>query len=385
MVTTDIPMVMYHSVNDRPGASPMGFLSLSTVEFREHLKYFRRNGYRSVTLPELWELAGDDRLGSEKTVLLSFDDGYLDNLLFAEEILKEFDARATLFVTVDFVGEGVVRSCDDVPSGWGYLNEAELRALQRRGTFDIQCHTMTHNMEFCSDRVVDFYRPEVFDRFYWLTWLLDPAGKPRWLEHVDRARGEIPIGYPIFEHDRAICARRFTPSESFVTEVQACYAKQGVACLEEVNAIAGKGSFETEEQHRDRVTFELSESKKRLEGWLNKPVDFVCFPGGGYDAPALEIAGSCGYKAYMVRSSERRRGNIERIMAGVAGDQMVALSRISISKDYPGLLSVRRSAYWSCKIAVETFLDRPPARAARAVGKAARSLLRAVTGKNRSR
>lgn len=359
MPTADVPILMYHSINDHPQATPLGFLSFSSAEFRAHLQYLRKNGYLCVTVTDLWRLAEAGSLPMQKVVSLTFDDGYLDNLLIAADILDEFGAKATLFACTDFIDTGPRRTLLNVPDAWGYLNEAELRHLQERGTFDIQCHTMTHDREFVSDRVIDFLRPQVLERFYWMAWRLDRPGKPAWFERLREYWRTLPLGYPIFEHDRALRTRRFIPSESFIARAQAAFAERGPDCLDAINADKNKGAFESPQQHRERLTSELADSKARLEKMLHKSIDLLCFPGGGYDDEALTIAQQCGYKAYLLRYDQRDRGNLRRLEEGVGASAIVPLSRLSLGKHYPPMVSPSRGAYLDCKLRVEAFLRRP--------------------------
>ncbi len=99
----------------------------------------------------------------KKSVLVTFDDGYLDNWVYAHPVLKEFGQRATLFLITGWMGEGAVRphagqpGVPEVPThgqamaaaAEGKLDEAFLRwseveAMRDAGTFDFHSHTHTH-------------------------------------------------------------------------------------------------------------------------------------------------------------------------------------------------------------------------------------------------
>jgi poly-beta-1,6-N-acetyl-D-glucosamine N-deacetylase len=381
MPDIDVPIIMYHCINTQLDASPLGFLGFTPVEFREHLSYFRRNGFSCVTLPELWALAESGELSNRRVVVLTFDDGYLDNLHVVADLLEEFGAKGTVFVTLDFVEVGEVRAVADAPGAWGYLNEAELRYLDQRGTLDIQCHTMTHDSVFVSDRVIDFYDPANASSYHWLPWHIDKASKPSWMSDLAKHYQKITLGYPIFEYDRAIPSRQFQPSDDFIERAAKLFARRGRDCLAEVNALENKGSFESGDQWRERVGYELTESKMRLETMLDKRVDFLCFPGGGYTDECVQIAEKCGYKAYMLASKQRKSGNPQRIMDAITSGRMAGLSRLSVTRDYPSIVRGRLAAYWSCKFAVESYLGGRSAKWATGLAKSARGVLRAIAGR----
>lgn len=381
MRVADVPILMYHCVNDALDDSPLGFLGFTTEEFRAHLRYLTCAGFQCVTLRELFERVERNHELTEPLAVLTFDDGYLDNLLCVEPILEEFGARGTVFVNTGFVTDGPIRKRESVRSPWGYLNRAELKEMQDRGTLDIQSHTISHDMVFCSDRVIDFYDPAKAGRYFWLPWLLNPAVKPTWLQDRQAHAESVPTGYPIFEHDRALRARRFMPSDAFVAQAIARYQATGRDALAEANESPNKGRHETDDEREQRLLHELRDSRAQLQDWLDKPVDFLCFPGGGYDEVALKLAGSTGYRAYMRNSRENPPGNLARIQAKRGNGEMVPLSRVSITRDYSGKLRGARAAYWSCKWRVESFLQRPLARTLLTTARGLRNFTRRITGR----
>jgi peptidoglycan/xylan/chitin deacetylase (PgdA/CDA1 family) len=93
---------MYHRVAIER-SDPWG-LCVSPMHFEEHLDVLRRQ--RSVvSMEELHRrvLARDVAPG---TVALTFDDGYVDNLLAAEPLLRQYDVPATVFVASGYTDRG---------------------------------------------------------------------------------------------------------------------------------------------------------------------------------------------------------------------------------------------------------------------------------------
>jgi peptidoglycan/xylan/chitin deacetylase (PgdA/CDA1 family) len=93
---------MYHRVAIER-SDPWG-LCVSPLHFEEHLDVLRRHA-RVVTLAELHRrvLAQDVAPG---TVAVTFDDGYVDNLLAAEPLLRRYDVPATVFVASGYTDRG---------------------------------------------------------------------------------------------------------------------------------------------------------------------------------------------------------------------------------------------------------------------------------------
>jgi peptidoglycan/xylan/chitin deacetylase (PgdA/CDA1 family) len=95
----DLRVLMYHKVTDeRPNPIAVG-----VEAFAEQQRYLHEH-YAVVSLERVrhWLLDGEPL--PPRAVLLTFDDGYRDNLLNAYPILSEYSHPAVLFVPTAFVG-----------------------------------------------------------------------------------------------------------------------------------------------------------------------------------------------------------------------------------------------------------------------------------------
>ena len=91
-------VLMYHMVSPhRPGAKFNG-LRVPPEHFEAQLAWLQRKGWQFFTLSEMWEQW--DNL-PEKSVAITFDDGYADNLHNALPLLEKYDAKATIYMVVD--------------------------------------------------------------------------------------------------------------------------------------------------------------------------------------------------------------------------------------------------------------------------------------------
>src|SRR5262245_19306871 len=94
-------ILLYHRIAE-PAADPFD-LCVTPQHFAEHLEQLRRH-HRIISLTELSQrLASGATL--RHTVVLTFDDGYADNLHHAKPLLERYDAPATVFVTSGYVGQ----------------------------------------------------------------------------------------------------------------------------------------------------------------------------------------------------------------------------------------------------------------------------------------
>jgi hypothetical protein len=360
MPVSDIPIIMYHSVNDHPSDNPLGHLSVSTCEFEAQLRAVVKGNFEFVTMTSLLDIARTGHLGEGRWAVLTFDDGYLDNLLYAKPILEALGAKATVYVCPEFVGSGRARTLADIPNGWGYLNWEELRLLEDSGLVDVQSHTLTHDQVFVGPRVLDVYTADKFFDYYWLIQALFPETKVEWHGDVTRFASLIPDGYPIFEHDRALAGRRFHPDEGFIADCLAAFEAGG---HEEVLRLASvrpaPGRLETVEEYDDRCYSELVRSKRAIEDQLDKQVETVCFPGSGYTEEALHHAGRAGYTTFFRSSKEvqsNNRRNLEVLSSRSASHAPLGLCRLSFSRDYPRKRFRRSKAYWNARLKMQGFM-----------------------------
>lgn len=149
---------MYHHVTQDGG-----FIAVSEKQFESQIRGLAQKGYRTLKADEF---AGflEGRPLPKKSVLLTFDDGYLDNWVYAHPILKRYGMSAILFAITGLIGKGPVRphagqgstlpvcpahrqakeqmygeNPDPVMLRWDEIHE-----MVASGTFEIHSHTHTH-------------------------------------------------------------------------------------------------------------------------------------------------------------------------------------------------------------------------------------------------
>ena len=88
-------ILLYHRVADLP--SDPQLMAVTPRHFAEHLEVIRQS-CRPLRLHDLGEALPD------RSVVVTFDDGYADNLHHAKPLLAAHDVPATVFVTSGYVG-----------------------------------------------------------------------------------------------------------------------------------------------------------------------------------------------------------------------------------------------------------------------------------------
>jgi peptidoglycan/xylan/chitin deacetylase (PgdA/CDA1 family) len=130
--TVNAAVLMYHHVGPVPaGADDIRRgLTVSATNFTKQLQYLKDNNFNVLTLAELYQAVANGKV-PEKTVVLTFDDGYEDNFTVAYPKLQEFGYKATFFIITSKVGMA------------DYMNEDQLKQLSKSGN-EIASHTVHH-------------------------------------------------------------------------------------------------------------------------------------------------------------------------------------------------------------------------------------------------
>jgi peptidoglycan/xylan/chitin deacetylase (PgdA/CDA1 family) len=94
-------VLMYHKVNDVDG-NPV---TVSPALFEEQMAQLGELGYTAVPLDDVLAYYGDGVPLAHRAVLITFDDGYLDNIENALPILERHGYPAVLFIPIGYLNE----------------------------------------------------------------------------------------------------------------------------------------------------------------------------------------------------------------------------------------------------------------------------------------
>lgn len=143
-----LPILMYHYLSEPlPDADRYRRdLSVSPGLFEQHLVYLQAEGYQAISLYDLLYHLSQGRSLPDKPVIITFDDGYLDNFEHAFPLLQRYGVTATFFVVTELAGY------QGVPS---YMSWDQLREMTEAG-MDVECHARVHEdlTENDADRLV---------------------------------------------------------------------------------------------------------------------------------------------------------------------------------------------------------------------------------------
>lgn len=133
-----IPVLMYHGINNvTRNRHPYFETNTSPAVFARQMQQLREHGYRSVTLDAAISAIDSGRC-DEKSVVITFDDGFRDFYTHAMPILQENHFSATMFIVSGFIGSRPICFDDREVMTWG-----EVREIMSCG-IEIGSHTVSH-------------------------------------------------------------------------------------------------------------------------------------------------------------------------------------------------------------------------------------------------
>ena len=99
-----IPVLMYHKIPDAPLASRHQ-IYVTKDQFAQHLAYFHQRGLTPITFADYLAFARAERPLAEfpaRPLILTFDDGYLDNYTNLLPLMQRYGYRGVLYLLGDF-------------------------------------------------------------------------------------------------------------------------------------------------------------------------------------------------------------------------------------------------------------------------------------------
>jgi peptidoglycan/xylan/chitin deacetylase (PgdA/CDA1 family) len=125
------PILMYHRIDvDRPKDAVGRSLTVQPSSFDAELQYLKSAGIAVISMEQLYRGILTHRT-FERTVVLTFDDGYADQYRYAVPLLQRYGDGATFYVVTGMLGRPA------------HLTWPQLRDMTRLG-MDVAAHGIAH-------------------------------------------------------------------------------------------------------------------------------------------------------------------------------------------------------------------------------------------------
>lgn len=126
-IANSIPILLYHRVGPE-----VDDYTVTTARFEEDMKILRWEGFNALSLEQVKQhLQNADFPLPDKPIIITFDDGYLDNYTNVFPVLQKYAMKASFYIITGMVGIE------------NRLTSAHIREMQAAG-MDFGSHTVTH-------------------------------------------------------------------------------------------------------------------------------------------------------------------------------------------------------------------------------------------------
>ena len=132
----EIPIVMYHSL--LKDEARHGKYVISPAEFENDLQYLKKHGYTTILMSDLIAYTQGKEL-PEKPVLLTFDDGYYNNYLYAFELAKQYQCKFVISPIGYYADQ--YTDTPDVNAYYSHATWEELQEMAESGLVEVQNHS----------------------------------------------------------------------------------------------------------------------------------------------------------------------------------------------------------------------------------------------------
>ena len=135
-----IPILMYHSISAPDDSDRHPYYRTVTAPrvFEQHLKFLHDSGYKSIGLTDAVSRLREGAPPNERTVVITFDDGFEDFYSQAFPLLSQYGFTATMFLPTSYIDRDTRKF-----NGVECLTWSQVRELRKAG-IEFGSHTVTH-------------------------------------------------------------------------------------------------------------------------------------------------------------------------------------------------------------------------------------------------
>jgi peptidoglycan/xylan/chitin deacetylase (PgdA/CDA1 family)/glycosyltransferase involved in cell wall biosynthesis len=136
-----IPVLMYHRVLPESAGQPKHGIWVSQNTFARQLESLRRRGFHAITFRDYDLFLQGEKPLPRRPIILTFDDGYVDNFTIALPLLQKYGFAAVIYAVTDTDRRSNFWDAEETRAP--LLTSGQLLELHRAG-IEIGSHTITH-------------------------------------------------------------------------------------------------------------------------------------------------------------------------------------------------------------------------------------------------
>jgi len=254
--------LMYHGVvnRDQNNFTPR---HLHIKQFEKQLIYLKRN-FDIVSIAEAFKMYRNNIRPKRKTISITFDDGYANNLLNAVPLLEKYEIKATIFVLGMCAEEMEIRAL------WADIL-ASLRFFDKDSQIEIDGLVFTNYLHESSNlRLRDYIKTLSYEQrdVVMESLIKDYDLKNKIMQVPEEA-------WSLLRPDELLKLS----NSKYIDIGSHAYRHFNLANIDLKD-----------------VEFELRQSKTIIENLIQRPVTQIAYPDGSYSSQVKDVAEKCGYR-----------------------------------------------------------------------------------------
>lgn len=358
------PVLAYHSISDNKDR-----LSVPPSEFEEHCRLLKIKGWTGVALAEAEAYFLKRKSLPRKSCLITFDDGYQDNYVYAEPILRKYGHSGTIFPVANFLNptENPRPTIESAPGEtfaplhrrqriyragtiptWkiDFCNWAEIKQMQHDGVMAAAPHSMRHGRVVRTLDIASFYPQTNSLLGFFETPSFDvPWGFPRFPIGHELCWPAWRIAPELFDLVRNIVPQNEKEARAFCRN-----EKERANLIKAIRSLPSLGERESLDQYRKRVFAEICQCRDLFAEKLGvSPISF-CWPWGSHNQIVRDEAIRAGFRIFFTteRGPNFKSGAlaVKRMMVRPGWSGETLLARIMLAANP----LVEAPTGWSAKL-----------------------------------
>ncbi|OPX42921.1 poly-beta-1,6-N-acetyl-D-glucosamine N-deacetylase precursor [Ruminiclostridium hungatei] len=133
-----VPIIMYHSILKN---SHLGKYVITPAEFEEDIRYLSERNYNSITMTDLINYVYNNGDIPLKPVIITFDDGNLNNYIYGRPILEKYKMKAVVSVIGSYTEAFSQPPYPTADPTYAHVSWDQIKEMAASGYFEIQNHS----------------------------------------------------------------------------------------------------------------------------------------------------------------------------------------------------------------------------------------------------
>lgn len=138
-----LKVLVYHKIGYPPRESNLKELWVTPEKFDSQISYLTEKGYRLVGFSDLKKIYENSE-PVDNIVVITFDDGYENNYIYAYPILKKYEAKGNIFVVYNTIGKTNIWHNPSTEPWINMATKDQIIEMDRSGVIEFGSHTMNH-------------------------------------------------------------------------------------------------------------------------------------------------------------------------------------------------------------------------------------------------